>query len=193
MQGCSIRCRGCISVDTWDADDRSRVEVAEVLAWLRKLPPDAVDGITVSGGEPTDQPAALAELLAGIADWRAERNTALPVPDVLVFTGRPPAWLDTTAAACLEHADAVMAGPFVAGRAGASALRGSENQRLVARTALGRQRMPDYDRCARSGLQLTVVDGEVWMVGIPLPGTMDAVTARAAAQGVTLGGQSWLS
>jgi anaerobic ribonucleoside-triphosphate reductase activating protein len=193
LQGCSIRCHGCVSVDTWDADPSSQVPVADVLSWLDGLPAAEVDGVTISGGEPTDQPAALAELLEGIARWRDRRPDDLPTPDVLVFSGRPPAWLDTPAAACLTHADAVMAGPFVASRTGGSPLRGSENQRLVLRTELGRRRTADYERCARTAMQVQVTEGEVWMIGIPLPGTMDAFAEATAERGVTWSVQSWRS
>jgi anaerobic ribonucleoside-triphosphate reductase activating protein len=55
LQGCSIRCQGCISVDTW-IKDRGITTVDEVVTalqlWLSRA-----DGITVSGGEPFDQTA----------------------------------------------------------------------------------------------------------------------------------------
>ncbi len=54
FQGCSIRCKGCISVDTWGMKKGS-VSVDEIISvidpWL-----DMADGITISGGEPFDQP-----------------------------------------------------------------------------------------------------------------------------------------
>src|SRR5215831_1013285 len=64
FQGCSIRCPGCISMDTW-AEGRGITTVEEVInsiiPWLSKA-----DGITISGGEPFDQPDALLELTARI-------------------------------------------------------------------------------------------------------------------------------
>lgn len=193
FQGCSIGCRGCVSVDTWTADPDLAIEVADVLGWLDDLPVRDVDGVTISGGEPTDQPAALAELLDGIGAWRSARPPDLPTPDVLVFTGRPPAWLSSSDAACLAGTDAVIAGPYVAGRAGVSPLRGSENQRLVALTPLGEQCRTGYDTSVRASVQVEVATDGIWMIGIPLPGTMSAIEKAAAARGVTWTGQSWLS
>lgn len=77
FQGCSIRCPGCISMDTW-THGRGTTTIAEVVdaisPWL-----STADGITVSGGEPFDQREALFELLA--------RLRALTAADILVFTG----------------------------------------------------------------------------------------------------------
>src|SRR6185369_5076232 len=76
FQGCSIRCEGCISADTWGAG-RGQTTVDEVfsaiLPWLTQA-----DGITISGGEPFDQADALVALLR-----RVRSATAV---DVLVFS-----------------------------------------------------------------------------------------------------------
>jgi anaerobic ribonucleoside-triphosphate reductase activating protein len=193
FQGCSIRCPGCVSVDTWRVDQRNSVEVDDVLSWLLALPPEAVDGVTISGGEPTEQPAALAELLRGIDTWRAARSGMLPVLDVLVFTGREPGWLETVDAEVLHGTDAVVAGPFEAGQAGTAPLRGSDNQRLVALTALGRERYAEARLPPRNAMQVAVVDGGIWMIGIPLPGDLAGVQAVASGRGVRWRGTSWTS
>ena len=70
FQGCSLRCPGCISVDTWDAG-LGGTTVAELLGAIEALMPDAC-GLTVSGGEPFEQPAALAEVLRF---WRRRSAT----------------------------------------------------------------------------------------------------------------------
>ena len=61
FQGCSIRCPGCISMDTW-APGRGITTIDEVVSAIAQWIPTA-DGITISGGEPFDQPVALIELL----------------------------------------------------------------------------------------------------------------------------------
>jgi anaerobic ribonucleoside-triphosphate reductase activating protein len=193
FQGCSIRCRGCISIDTWNRDASATVPVAAVLNWLAELPSGDVDGITISGGEPTDQPAALVELLRGIDAWRAGRPSDLRGADVLLFTGRSPGWVGGAAAGCLTGADAVVAGPYVASRAGSSPLRGSENQRLIPLTRLGHERLAEYQASARARMQVEVTRDGVWMIGIPLPGHIAAFEAAAAARGVTWPERSWLT
>lgn len=191
FQGCSIRCPGCVSLDTWGFDPHTGIEVSAVLEWLAALPPAEIDGITISGGEPTDQPAALVELLAGIGAWRDDRRPGLPALDVLVFTGRDPDWLQTPAATVLDGADAVVAGPYDSALAGTSPLRGSENQRLVALTPLGRERFADDRLATRSAVQVAVTAEGLWMIGIPQPGDLAAFEAASAARGVVWSRRSW--
>src|SRR5690606_36357446 len=88
FQGCSIRCPGCISADTWDGSAGATALAAlltEADAWVSQA-----DGITISGGEPFDQPDALFEFLNHL---KLERNQ-----DVLVYSGYPFEKIKNTAA-----------------------------------------------------------------------------------------------
>ncbi len=78
FQGCSIRCPGCVSMDTW-AVGKGMTTVAEVLDALAPAV-SLADGLTVSGGEPFEQPEALATLLRG---WHQ-----IGGGNVLVYSGR---------------------------------------------------------------------------------------------------------
>jgi anaerobic ribonucleoside-triphosphate reductase activating protein len=82
-QGCTIGCAECVSKDTWSEDPATLVNIDVLLGWLRSLP-EPLDGVTVSGGEPFQQPTALAALLQGVDAWRADRSR--PV-DILVYSG----------------------------------------------------------------------------------------------------------
>lgn len=188
LQGCTIRCPGCASLDTWNADPKAAVDVADVLAWVAGLP--SVDGVTISGGEPTDQPAALRALVRGLVDWRDRYR---PDADVLLFTGRDPEWLDTPDADVLAGVDAVVAGPYRADLAGRTPLRGSENQVLAPLTPLGERRYRDLDTSPRNRMQVHVDDESVWMIGIPLPGDLAGLRSGLAERGVRGRGASWRS
>ena len=82
FQGCSIRCRGCMAVDTWDVSPQQMIDLDHIEAWLDSLERDEVDGVTISGGEPFDQPEALAELLHWLREFYCEA-----VRDILVYSG----------------------------------------------------------------------------------------------------------
>jgi anaerobic ribonucleoside-triphosphate reductase activating protein len=161
VQGCSIRCPGCISVDTW-AQGRGRIDVTEMLEsiapWL-----SAAEGFTISGGEPFDQPDALTALLAGIRS----SSTA----DVLVFTGHSLEAIGSKLLSMDGLIDALIADPFDETAPQTLALRGSDNQRLVLLTALGRERFADYERLSDARERHVDVlfdsNGEVWLAGIP--------------------------
>ncbi|CAO0825247.1 Radical activating enzyme OS=Streptomyces microflavus OX=1919 GN=Smic_72780 PE=4 SV=1 [Streptomyces microflavus] len=74
-----------MSRQTWDPAGGQDVSVERLVRlWSRGLA-DGYDGLTVSGGEPLEQPEALGALLAA-AD-RARREADRPDADLLVYTG----------------------------------------------------------------------------------------------------------
>ncbi|MEW2569310.1 4Fe-4S cluster-binding domain-containing protein [Streptomyces sp. NPDC047070] len=73
FQGCELACPGCMSRHTWDAAGGRTATVGELLElWGTALDLGAA-GLTVSGGEPLAQPAALAALLLGADRLRRAR------------------------------------------------------------------------------------------------------------------------
>jgi anaerobic ribonucleoside-triphosphate reductase activating protein len=196
-QGCTIGCAGCLSRDTWDADPRTETPVEAVLGWLASLS-GPLDGITISGGEPFQQPAAVAELLRGIHDWRGDAQV-----DILIFSGYPYSRLTraTGSREILDLCDAVVAGPYVDRRNDGSPLRGSSNQRLVPLTDLGRERYEigsgDVAASSEEGkrIQVSVNDGpegrRVYYIGIPRRGDMEQLNAALERAGVHAGEVSW--
>lgn len=161
FQGCSIRCPGCISADTW-AVGKGRTTVDDVVVALREWLPIA-EGITVSGGEPFDQPVALVNLLQEIR--------ARSACDILVFSGHPREAIDSHLADMPGLIDALISDPFLIGAAQTLALRGSDNQRLSFLTPLGAKRFAAYERSAtRADQKFDLMqddDGQIWMAGIP--------------------------
>src|SRR5437870_4096214 len=115
VQGCPLACAGCMSRHTWDPRGGRDVEVAWLAGVWRRALADGYDGLTVSGGEPLEQPRELAELLAAADRLRCEAGR--PDADLLVYTGREDAELAASpqAAAALTHADAVITGRYRAG------------------------------------------------------------------------------
>lgn len=189
VQGCTIGCHGCASRDTWAPEGGSEVDVTHLVDWLDVLP-EPLDGITVSGGEPFQQPAALAELLTAVDRWRAGRPAPL---DVLVFSGHPWSRLagSPECAPALARCDAVVAGPFVERRNTGTPLRGSDNQRIVAMTPLGWERYGDPDALPPPRMQVAVDGDTVALIGIPRAGDLDRMRERLAARGIALEAVTW--
>ncbi|PSS58939.1 4Fe-4S single cluster domain-containing protein [Pseudomonas sp. BBP2017] len=161
FQGCSIRCPGCISADTWGPGKR-RVGIAQLLAQLTPWLAEA-EGITLSGGEPFDQFPALLALLHGL-------RQSSPL-DILVYSGYSLEHLQPQLQQAEGLIDALISDPFDERREQSLALRGSDNQRLNLLTSLGRERMSSYQRPlqpADQSLDLMFDEnGSVWMAGIP--------------------------
>jgi anaerobic ribonucleoside-triphosphate reductase activating protein len=139
---------------------------------------DGSDGLTVSGGEPFEQPHALVALLQG---WRR-----VSARSAFVFTGHELAdvapWLNANPGLV----DALMTGPFRSDLPQTLALRGSDNQRLHVLTDLGAEFSP-FDRpAAVADRRLDVMfdaGGEVWMAGIPARGDVGRLRRSLAAAG----------
>jgi len=161
FQGCSIRCPGCISMDTW-ASGHGITTIDEVVNAIAQWIPTA-DGITISGGEPFDQPVALMELL--------RRLRSLTEADVLVFTGHQWTKIRETAEASPGLIDALVTGPFDVNQSQTLALRGSDNQELHFLTATGHERFASLQRPitdVERTLDVMFDDrGDVWFAGIP--------------------------
>jgi len=171
FQGCSIQCPGCISPDTW-ATGQGVTSLASTLDALAAWAEEA-DGLTVSGGEPFDQPQALAALITG---WRALSDT-----DVLVFTGHAFAEVGPWLKRHPGLIDALIAEPFQIGATQTRALRGSDNQTLHVLSDRG-ARFAAFERPAvPADRRLDVMfdaDGGAWFAGIPARG--DLVRFRQA-------------
>ena len=54
VQGCSIRCKGCWNREMWSFEKRSEYTIEELLNMIR-FQGNAIEGITILGGEPLDQ------------------------------------------------------------------------------------------------------------------------------------------
>jgi len=104
VQGCTIRCRGCFNPHLFTFRGGTRVTPAALAA---RIIAARTDGVTLLGGEPFDQAAALAEVASEVA--AAGRS-------VMTFTGYEAATLQASGQvgvqALLAATDLLVAGPF---------------------------------------------------------------------------------
>ena len=179
FQGCSIRCPGCISTDTW-SDKAEHIPVAHVLSAVASYAYVA-DGVTISGGEPFEQPDALGELLHGLSAMLQ------PGVDVLVYSGLPFKSLSTWLEKWPGLVDAVISEPFDVTAPQTRPLMGSDNQQFHTLTALGWERFAQFQRPRdRRDDQLDVMvdeNGTAWMAGIPRRGDLERLQGFLAARG----------
>jgi anaerobic ribonucleoside-triphosphate reductase activating protein len=117
-QGCSVRCPGCFNPQTWTTRGGTLLPWQDLVS--RVLAISGIEGVTLLGGEPFDQPSPLGEFAAAV---RAEGLS------VMTFTGHvleelPPSKL-------LDSTDLLVDGPFLADRPETSRpWVGSVNQRF---------------------------------------------------------------
>lgn len=192
LQGCTLRCRGCVSQDTWERDPARAMKVADLLVWCRKTAGTALDGVTISGGEPFDQPQGLRALFKGLRAWRRESGLNF---DILCYSGYPLATLQQRHADLLALLDAVIPEPYADGLPLGKLWRGSANQALLPLSELGRQRYAAYlDAAAGSQgkrMQLAVEGQRIWLIGIPERDEMAQLEALCRSRGLSLETVSW--
>lgn len=126
VQGCSLHCKGCLSPDTWHQRDNA-IEISELIAQLSQWFPFA-DGITISGGEPFEQPKALQQLLKALRQHFQG--------DISVYSGYEWEQIKQQVLEMDGLIDALMSGPYQENAPQTQLLRGSDNQQLHRLTPL---------------------------------------------------------
>lgn len=173
VQGCSIRCRGCINPQLFDARGGEAMQPEDIAAAAAD---HGDEGLTLLGGEPFDQAAACARLC------EAARERGL---GVICFTGYTLESLRERgdAGRMLGSIDLLVDGPYLADQPETErALVGSSNQRFVHLT----DRYADYDPArAKNRVELRITpQGHVEVAGFlerdPLAGLTDSLEARRA-------------
>jgi anaerobic ribonucleoside-triphosphate reductase activating protein len=169
VQGCPFRCVGCISPE-WIPARPARHMTPKELAFELLADP-AVTGITLSGGEPMQQAAGLAETVRLI---RHQRDVS-----IICFTGYQYEFLVTSPPSAgvnllLAQIDVLIDGPFVAGLNENRGLRGSTNQRIFFLSS----RLSSYflEETPRRA-EIQIQDGQAFLVGIPPRGMSSAFSS----------------
>lgn len=176
VQGCDLRCRGCTSPEWLSVEGGDPFTVDALQSrLLAQIDAHDLDGLTVSGGEPTRQAPAL------LALWRC-LQAARPHLDLIVYTGHRLEEAVGAAAELLNAADAVIDGPYEQERDDGRGLRGSSNQRVHLRRAEWAT-WPWHD--AERRVELRVIGDSVLVAGVPPAGLHRAIglASRAAAIG----------
>jgi anaerobic ribonucleoside-triphosphate reductase activating protein len=125
-QGCSRGCAGCFNQETHEKspagkkmDNSMELSVEEIVA---RIPAGEISGISVSGGEPFEQPGELLKLLAAARKLRLH---------TLVYSGFTYEELRKTARGILREIDILIDGPYIRGLPPVNPWAGSGNQRIL--------------------------------------------------------------
>lgn len=142
---------------------------------------DGVDGITFSGGEPFEQPCAVAQL--------AGRVRALG-RDVVVYTGYR--YEELIAAEhdgyrrLLAVTDILIEGEYRAELSHPGRWRGSANQRLMALTEIGQQRLEAVAAAPSEEIQVSLDGSRIRLMGCPSRGFYGQLIREMRTRGVVI-------
>jgi anaerobic ribonucleoside-triphosphate reductase activating protein len=180
VAGCSLDCPGCVARPILGPDAGRNMAIDALAEWVVSRPGCA--GLTLSGGEPFEQAAALVELV--------ERVRAIRDISVMAYSGFRLETLraarDPARRALLEHLDILVDGRYVQALGADLLWRGSSNQRihlLTPRHAELEERLQEPG----AGVEVHVtVDGRVFWAGVPPPGFQERLSHELAERGVHL-------
>jgi anaerobic ribonucleoside-triphosphate reductase activating protein len=163
FQGCTIRCEGCISAHTWDFNGGYRRAVEEIVEEILRFEALGCDGITISGGEPFDQPEGLHALLKSL------RHAGFQ--DIMTYSGHAFEGLRDRHPLIIELIDVIIDGGFVLGRKTDFRWKGSDNQRMIVLSNDSKLQQRYRDYMERKGgkriLQIIEKNERAYIIGIP--------------------------
>lgn len=125
VSGCRNRCKGCFNPETWDFNygrPFTRATEDEIIEALR---PSWIQGLSILGGEPTEE-----ENAAVLIPFLKRVRAALPDKDIWLYSGYTYEALRDKE--ILTLADVLVDGPFLLEQKDAGlAFRGSRNQWII--------------------------------------------------------------
>jgi anaerobic ribonucleoside-triphosphate reductase activating protein len=159
VQGCPFHCKGCISPE-WILPGGVLTDIEDIAR--RILDDPAIEGLTISGGEPMQQASPLYRLTRILKRTRRDFN-------VICFTGyrfqdlmnKPPSGEVRN---FLNEIDVLIDGPYIAAKNDNIGLRGSSNQTIHFLSEALREH--DFEHNPRK-IEIELNDGEAFIVGIP--------------------------
>lgn len=122
--GCHIRCPGCTNIHLWNKDSGKQYSTLEVYNYI--LSQTNIEGITLHGGEPSEQLEAFTELL----EMCGSRYNKI------LFTGKEiEDFVTEQEKIFIGLFDIVKCGPFIQSKLGSEFIfMGSSNQRIINQT-----------------------------------------------------------
>ncbi|TMQ12393.1 MAG: radical SAM protein [Deltaproteobacteria bacterium] len=154
FQGCTLGCPGCFNPTTHDAAAGRSIALDELIGELGRV--HGIEGLSLSGGEPLQQPGAARALLdaARALGLSTLAFSGYTVEEIRDLPGGPDV---------LARLDVLIDGRYVAGERLATGLRGSANQRIQLLT--GRYTRADVEATPVAEIRIAPT-GDVILTGV---------------------------
>jgi len=175
VQGCPFHCPGCLA-PKWIPQQINRLTAVSVLV-EEFLSIDGLEGVTVSGGEPMLQAAAIECLIRQI-------RCRQPAATLIVYTGYTRDELqsqgDTAQQSLLDHIDVLIDGRYEAALNDNRGLRGSSNQQVHFLSGAYRERGEAWFTRSPRQVEIHFRDDSLLMIGVP-PGGLNRTIKQVVA------------
>lgn len=159
LQGCTRNCPNCISPELKSSRGGSLVSTGDIKKIIEGY--DAIDGLTISGGEPFDQSDGLWE----IVEWFSSSISS----DILIYTGYTLEELrnkkNNSIDLILNSISVLIDGTYIDELNDGKGLRGSSNQKIY--IWKNQDRYINIWEIKRKIQGVLLPDNSLWMIGIP--------------------------
>ena len=161
FQGCSIRCKGCISKHTWEFNINYQTTISSVIEQIIKYSNlYNTKSLTISGGEPFDQAESLFKLLVNLKN--------IGFSDIMVYSGYKFNYLQKKYSYILDYIDVLIDGPFIENKKTDKIYKGSSNQKMYILNPNLKKIYKEYKKQSKNkNLQFVFKNGEIYLIGIP--------------------------
>jgi anaerobic ribonucleoside-triphosphate reductase activating protein len=196
LQGCSIAsggnpCYKCFSKDLWDANGGDSLDVDKVIKDVTEIIVGSeLSGVTITGGEPTDQHEQLLLLLRGIKDRLLESNYPIEV-DYLLFSWFYEKQFALRFSDLYLELDALVLGPYQYEKSQEQPLIATSNQELILNSNLARARYSDLSDMPRLDFAVSALDNSLLFIGMSHKDEMDKIKTMLSMRGIKLDYNSW--
>jgi anaerobic ribonucleoside-triphosphate reductase activating protein len=143
-QGCSKGCKNCFNPATWNFEPNLILDVKEIFELIKE---SNVRGVTISGGDPLEQPDELLELLKLLKELDLSSG-------IILFSGFT--WdeinnIGGSTLECLDYVDLLIDGKFEEELKTDIGIRGSSNQNYIYFSSKINAAEVEFDRAIEIG------------------------------------------
>lgn len=123
FNGCSHKCKGCSNPELWEFQERYKTPLKNVVKLIESISSKSiVDGFTITGGDPFEQPEELNILLSELKKISE---------DIIVYTGYEYDTLEVKYKDILDKITVLIDGPYIESQNEDCFMRGSNNQQII--------------------------------------------------------------
>ena len=154
VQGCTLECTGCWNKEFWTTESGYELEISKLISIISST--NEIEGITILGGEPLEQPEATLILIQSV------KRIGLTV---MLYTGYEENEMTDLQLECVYASDIVIMGRYVASmRDTTLRWRGSSNQEIKILS----EAYKDIEIEEREEVEITIdTNGAISMAGYP--------------------------
>lgn len=161
FDGCKHKCKGCSNPELWEFQERYRTSSNVVINLIEKITENnIVDGFTLTGGDPLEQPEALRVLLPKLKKINA---------DILMYTGYEYKTVADKYSDIFENITVLIDGKYIEERNNNCILRGSDNQNIYILNDNYKEKYEHYLNTAKNEIQDFTSNDGIISVGIHRP------------------------